>query len=75
MLHAAGSVDEGALLLERVVEVRERMLGPENQGTLLAVSNLAVLREAQGRPEEAATLYRRAIDGSLARLVPKTRSR
>ena len=53
MLEARGAFAEAVPLLRRVLEARERQLGPEHCWTLTAVNNLAVVLEKLGKFSEA----------------------
>ena len=46
----------------RAPEARERTLGAEHPSTLISVNNLAELLRAQGKLEDAAPLYQRALE-------------
>jgi tetratricopeptide (TPR) repeat protein len=48
-------------LAVHVMQVRERVLGPEHPDTLASVNNLAELYQGQGRYTEAEPLYQRAL--------------
>jgi serine/threonine protein kinase len=49
-------------LLERVVEIQRRVLGPENPQTLASMSFLASVESHQGYPAEGEKLVRKALD-------------
>ena len=49
--------------------IREKMLGPEHFGTAVSHHDIALLREAQKRPQEAETSYRNALS-ILEKLYP-----
>ena len=53
MLEARGAFAEAEPLRRRVLEARERQLGPEHRGTLIAVNNLASVLEDLGKFSEA----------------------
>ena len=53
MLEARGAFAEAEPLQRRVLEGRERLLGPEHRDTLIAVGNLAVVLERLGKFSEA----------------------
>ena len=58
-------------LLQRALEGRERVLGPEHPDTLTSVDNLAVLLESTGDYVQAEPLYRRALEGYERVLGPE----
>jgi len=49
-------------LYRRVLEARNRIIGPDHPDTLTSVNNLAVLLERKGDYTNAEPLYRRALD-------------
>jgi tetratricopeptide (TPR) repeat protein len=49
-------------LLQRVLDIRERVLGPDDPGTAWTLNNLAGLYGEMGRYEKAEPLYQRALD-------------
>ena len=53
MLDARGAFAEAEPLRRRVLEARERLLGPEHCDTLIVVNNLAVVLEKLGKFSEA----------------------
>ena len=53
VLVARGAFAEAEPLQRRVLEGRERLLGPEHRDTLIAVGNLAVVLERLGKFSEA----------------------
>jgi tetratricopeptide (TPR) repeat protein len=52
---------EAKPLFERVVAISEKVLGPENPGTAISLSNLALLLKAQDDLAGARPLYERAL--------------
>ncbi|OCX82919.1 hypothetical protein A6M27_18270, partial [Acidithiobacillus thiooxidans] len=46
----------------RVLEIREKVLGPEHPGTAASVNNLALMLQVQGKWTEAEPLCRRAME-------------
>ncbi|HYL27368.1 MAG TPA: TIR domain-containing protein, partial [Candidatus Nitrosotalea sp.] len=60
-LREEGNLKSAEPLHERVVKIFERAYGVEHPETASAFNNLAELRWAQGRFEEAASLYGRAL--------------
>ena len=70
LLLMADRVDEAAPILESVYEVRRRVEGPEHARTLSSLHNLAWLREAQKKHQEALELYADAAKRKTAALGP-----
>lgn len=60
LARARGDLDEAARLAVLTLEVREQ-IQPDSSFVALAASDLAGLRAAQGRAEEAEALHRRAL--------------
>jgi tetratricopeptide (TPR) repeat protein len=58
LYRSQGRNEEAELLLQRALEIRERVLGPEHPDTADSLNNLAELYRAQGRFEEAERLTR-----------------
>jgi serine/threonine protein kinase len=56
---------------QRAVEIRQRVLGPENPDTLRTLSNLAVVLEREGRFPEAEKLDRQTLDTRRRVLGPE----
>jgi hypothetical protein len=53
LLESTGDYAGAEPLYRRVLEARERVLGPEHPDTLVSANNLAHLLRATDRPEEA----------------------
>ena len=51
----------------QVLEVRQRVLGPEHPDTLLSMNNLALAMESQGKAAEAEALHRQVTWHSAGR--------
>jgi CHAT domain-containing protein/Tfp pilus assembly protein PilF len=60
-LYLAGKYDEASPLAERVLEIRERVLGPEHPDVSEALTNLARLYEKRAYYTKAEALYQRAL--------------
>jgi CHAT domain-containing protein len=60
-LGSAGKYDDALKLAERVVEIREKALGPEHPDLAQALNSLGVLYFIKGEYEKAEPLYRRAL--------------
>lgn len=67
-LYKHGDRAEGTQLVERTLEMRERLLGSEHPMTARAMSRLADYRVDAGRLREAVTMYERAEAVLAARL-------
>jgi hypothetical protein len=48
-----------------VLELREKVLGPEHPKTLTTMNNLAVVLRGQGKYEAAKEMHRRALELSI----------
>ncbi len=57
-----GLYPEGQPHLERTLELRRRVLGPEHPDTLTSMSNLAVLYRVHGQYERSETLQTQALE-------------
>jgi CHAT domain-containing protein/Flp pilus assembly protein TadD len=60
-LYLAGKYDEALALIERVLEIRERVLGPEHPFVAATINNLAILYQLIGDYTKAETLFRRTL--------------
>jgi CHAT domain-containing protein/Tfp pilus assembly protein PilF len=60
-LYNAGDYDEARSLAERVLEIRERVLGPEHPDVAQALNSLAVFYVDMGDYARAEPLYERAL--------------
>ena len=60
-LHRAGKYQEAILIARQVLEIRERINGPEHPDTATGFNNLAVLYKAMGDYAKAEPLYQRAL--------------
>jgi tetratricopeptide (TPR) repeat protein len=59
--HSLGDYAQARPLYERVLEIREKALGPDHPGTAESLNNLAVLLQAQGDLIGARPLFERAL--------------
>jgi tetratricopeptide (TPR) repeat protein len=59
--HGLGAYPGAQPLFVRALEIREKVLGPENSDTALSLNNLASLLQAQGKCVGALPLYERAL--------------
>ena len=62
MLHDQEKYEAAEEMNRRVLDSRERILGPEHPDTLVSVNNLARVLCAQGKYEAAEEMNRRALD-------------
>jgi CHAT domain-containing protein/Tfp pilus assembly protein PilF len=60
-LYHAAKNDEALLLVERVLEIRERVLGPEHIDVADALNKLALINNIKGNFEKAEPFYQRAL--------------
>ena len=60
-LYRLGKHQEAQPLYERVIAIREKVLGPDHPDTATSLSNLAVLYKKQGAYTQAQPLYQRAL--------------
>ncbi|HEV7684754.1 MAG TPA: TonB family protein [Pyrinomonadaceae bacterium] len=60
-LYKAGKFDEALPVAKRLLELREKILGPENPGVGIALSNLAEIYRAKNNHDEAQKLYARSL--------------
>ena len=67
MLEARGAFAEAEPLMRRVLEARERQLGPEHRETLVCVNNLGFVLKQLGQFHEAPLLRHAA--GSRGRVA------
>src|SRR6266542_4128941 len=61
-LQSAGKYDEALRLAERVLEIRERLLGAEHRDVPAAIDSVANIYVDRGEYVKAEPLYRRALD-------------
>ena len=61
--------------LRRALDDRERRLGAQHPDTLLAVRDLALLLQEQGKLAEAEPLFRRALEATSGSSARSTRAR
>jgi len=61
---------KGGALLERAMETKKRVLGPNSPNTLLSMSNLAWNLQRQGHYRESEKLGREALQGQMRLLGP-----
>jgi tetratricopeptide (TPR) repeat protein len=54
-------IPEAEPLLQRALAVREKALGPDHPDVAVALNDLALLYERQGRYADAEPLYKRAL--------------
>lgn len=60
--YAFGEIHETGHLLEKVLTIQVKLLGPEHAGLVQTLNNLGVLRHAQGRHAEAEAFYLWALE-------------
>ncbi|HKB68968.1 MAG TPA: TonB family protein [Pyrinomonadaceae bacterium] len=60
-LYKAGKFDEALPVARRLLELREKMFGPEDPVVGIALSNLAEIFRAKKQNDEAQRLYRRSL--------------
>jgi CHAT domain-containing protein/Flp pilus assembly protein TadD len=60
-LYRAGKYDEARPLAERVLEIREKVLGPEHTEVAQAINNLAIVYQQRGDYAKAESLFQRAM--------------
>jgi len=60
-LYQAGKFDEALPVARRLLELREKMFGPEDPVVGIALSNLAEIFRAKKQNDEAQRLYRRSL--------------
>src|SRR5580704_1851459 len=65
-----GLYPKGGALLQRAVETKKRVLGPNSPKTLLSMSNLAWNLQRQGHYDESEKLGRKALEGQNRLLGP-----
>jgi serine/threonine protein kinase len=65
-----GLYPKGGALLQRAVETKKRVLGPNSPKTLLSMSNLAWNLQRQGHYDESEKLGRKALEGQMRLLGP-----
>ncbi len=56
-----GDYDAAQVLYERIITIRERILGPEHPDVGMAIGNLANLLAARGASDEPLALYQRSL--------------
>jgi CHAT domain-containing protein/Tfp pilus assembly protein PilF len=60
-LYNAGKYVEALAVAQRVLEIRQKILGTNHPAVARAINNLAVLSYVQGRYADAESLYRRSL--------------
>jgi tetratricopeptide (TPR) repeat protein len=60
-LYGEGRYGEAVALAQKVLSIREKLLGPEHPDVATGLNNLAFLYVRQGRYTDAEPLYRRAL--------------
>ncbi len=60
-LHQAGRSQEALPLFQRVLQIREKALGPEHPDTAQSLNNLALLYQSMGNYEQALPLFQQAL--------------
>ena len=70
-LRANGCYAASEPLFRRVLELMERVFGPEDPDTLNGASNLALALQSKGDYAEAEPLFRRALEGRTRVLGPQ----
>jgi tetratricopeptide (TPR) repeat protein len=68
--YAFAEYHETGHLLEQVLKIQEKLLGPEHLDLAQTLNNLGVLRHIQGRPAEAEAFYLWALEICEANLPP-----
>ena len=61
-LYRAGKYDEALPLVERALEIRKKLLGPEHHDVAAAILGLATLYRDKGEYAKAEPLYRQGLD-------------
>jgi tetratricopeptide (TPR) repeat protein len=69
--YAFGELHQTEHLLEQVLKIQEKLLGPEHVELAQTLNNLGVLRHTQGRDAEAEAFYRWALEICEAHLSPQ----
>jgi tetratricopeptide (TPR) repeat protein len=69
--YAFGEFQQTEHLLERVLKIQEKLLGPEHVELAQTLNNLGVLRHTQGRHTEAEAFYLWALEICEAHLSPQ----
>jgi tetratricopeptide (TPR) repeat protein len=69
--YAFAELQETGHLLEQVIKIQERLLGPEHPDLAQTLNNLGVLRHSQGRHAEAEAFYRWALEICEAHRFPQ----
>jgi tetratricopeptide (TPR) repeat protein len=69
--YAFGEFYQTEHLLEQVLKIQEKLLGPEHLELAQTLNNLGVLRHTQGRDAEAEAFYRWALEICEAHLSPQ----
>lgn len=69
--YAFGEFYQTEHLLEQVLKIQEKLLGPEHLELAQTLNNLGVLRHTQGRDAEAEAFYRWALEIFEAHLSPQ----
>jgi len=62
----AGQYPEAEILLWQAIEVQKRVLGPDHRDVGASAYELAILKEHEGKNDEALVLIREAIDHGLS---------
>lgn len=76
-LNAQGRYQDAEPLLQKALEIRERVLGEDHPNTATSYNNMASNLDAQGRYQDAEPLYRKALEiceRVLGEEHPNTRS-
>ncbi|MCS6886198.1 MAG: tetratricopeptide repeat protein [Acidobacteriota bacterium] len=60
-LYKAGKYDEAIPLIQRAIEIRTTILGPEHPDTAYSINDLAELYSAKGNYEQAEKLHKQAL--------------
>jgi tetratricopeptide (TPR) repeat protein len=69
--YAFEELQETGHLLEQVLKIQERLVGPEHPDLTQTLNNLGVLRHTQGRHDEAEAFYLWALEICEANRYPK----
>ena len=71
--YAFAELQETGHLLEQMIKIQEKLLGPEHPDLAQTLNNLGVLRHTQGRHAEAEAFYLWALEICEANGLPRAR--
>jgi len=66
MLFVAGRYDEAEKLQRDTLDIQRRVLGPDHPDAAMSTYNLGGIALQKGKPDEALSLLRNAVDHGLA---------